>query len=72
MRITDTRMTSDRCADVAELRNGRWLITGHPGRSFDRNQAITAMTLAEVLAAAPPLGDPVWFFVQNWRDELDH
>ncbi|MDX3101098.1 hypothetical protein [Nonomuraea angiospora] len=48
--ITDTHMTSDGCPNVAELHAGGWTVTGYPGRLFDRNQAITAMLLAELLA----------------------
>lgn len=31
--------------------NGAWIISTHPARLFSRNQAITALTLAERLAA---------------------
>lgn len=48
--ITDTHMTSDGCPNVAVLREGGWTVTGYPGRLFDRDQAITAMLLAELLA----------------------
>ena len=39
----------------------------HPGRLFTRNQAITAMVLAERLAAGYGDDDP---FVIGWRAEL--
>ena len=32
--------------------HGAWIVSCHPGRLFTRNQAITAMVLAERLAAA--------------------
>ena len=45
-----------------------WNVSGLPGRLFTRNQAITAMVLAERLAA--DYGDDD-LFVIGWRDELD-
>ncbi|WP_406673714.1 hypothetical protein WBK31_33480 [Nonomuraea sp. N2-4H] len=56
--ITDTRMTSDGCPNVAELRAGGWTVTGYPGRLFDRHQAITAMLLAELLALTAQADGP--------------
>jgi hypothetical protein len=48
LRITDTKITSDEVGETARLADGcLWHVTGWPGREFDRNQAITAMTLAE-------------------------
>ena len=32
--------------------NGAWIVSTHPARLFSRNQAITALTLAERLATA--------------------
>ena len=59
---------------TAELRkraaadgHGAWIISCHPGRLFTRNQAITAMALAERLAAGYGDDDP---FVIGWREEL--
>ena len=48
-------------------RHGAWTISCHPGRLFTRNQAITAMVLAERLAAG--YGDDD-VFVIGWREEL--
>ena len=47
---------------------GVWTVSGWPGRLFTRNQAITAMVLAERLAAGYGDDDP---FVIGWREELD-
>ena len=44
-----------------------WIVSCHPGRLFTRNQAITAMVLAERLAADYGDDDP---FVSGWREEL--
>ena len=47
--------------------NGAWIVSTHPARLFSRNRAITALTLAERLAADYGDNDP---FVMNWRKEL--
>jgi hypothetical protein len=46
---------------------GAWVVSCHPGRLFTRNQAITAMVLAERLAAGYGDDDA---FVVGWREEL--
>ena len=68
--ITDTHMTSDDCPNVAELRGCRWSVTGYPGRTFDRNQAITAMLLAELLTQRPFPEDRIELLAVTWRAEL--
>ncbi|GAA3660905.1 hypothetical protein GCM10022224_025360 [Nonomuraea antimicrobica] len=68
--ITDTHMTSDDCPNVAELRGLRWSVTGYPGRTFDRNQGITAMLLAELLAQRPFPEDRTELLAATWRAEL--
>jgi hypothetical protein len=45
---------------------GRWIIDADPGR-VTRNQAITALVLADRLAAGYGDDDP---FVIGWREEL--
>ena len=45
---------------------GAWVVSGLPRRLFTRNQAITAMVLAERLAAG--YGDDD-LFVIGWREE---
>ena len=47
--------------------NGAWIVSTRPARLFSRNQAITALTLAERLAAGYGDDDP---FVRSWREEL--
>ena len=44
-----------------------WIVSCHPGRLFTRDQAITAMVLAERLAVG--YGDDD-LFVIGWRKEL--
>ena len=62
IRITDDTMTlqiGDRVVATARFSehaaadgNGAWIVSTHPARLFSRNQAITALTLAERLASA--------------------
>jgi hypothetical protein len=47
--------------------HGAWIVSERSGRLFTRNQAITAMVLAERLAAG--YGDDD-LFVIGWREEL--
>ena len=47
--------------------NGAWIVSTHAARLFSRDQAITALTLAERLAAGFGDDDP---FVKSWRAEL--
>lgn len=47
--------------------NGVWIVSTHPARLISRNQAITALTLAERLPASYAGDDP---FVMGWREEL--
>ena len=52
---------------VAADGQGAWIVSGLPRRLFNRNQAITAMVLAERLAAG--YGDDDLFII-GWREEL--
>ena len=61
--IATARYSSHAGADS----QGAWIVSGLPSRLFSRNQAITAMVLAERLAAGYDDGDP---FVIGWREEL--
>jgi hypothetical protein len=52
--ITDTYISSDLTEAYAEFRphaaangHGAWVVLGRHGRLFDRNQAISAMTIEE-------------------------
>ena len=47
--------------------NGAWIVSTHPARLFTRNHGITALTLAERLAAGYGDDDP---FVVSLRREL--
>ena len=61
--IATARCRSHAAADG----QGAWIVSGLPRRLFNRNQAITAMVLAERLAAG--YGDDD-LFVIGWREEL--
>jgi hypothetical protein len=76
-RIDDDFMTAEydgrvigtaRCSAYAAADGqGAWIVSDYPSRLFTRNQAITAMVLAERLAAG--YGDDD-VFVIGWREEL--
>ncbi len=71
--ITDTVIRSDQTTHTAlRSKSGRWHVSWLPGRTVDRNQAITAITLAEVVGARGVRlpGDPIWPFLDNWAAEL--
>jgi hypothetical protein len=61
--IATARFSQNAAADG----NGAWIVWTHPARLFTRNQAITALTLAERLAIGYGDDDP---FVIGWREEL--
>lgn len=68
--ITDERMKLRACsliiATAKRRSDGRWEVSDWP-RPLSRTQAITALTLAERLAAGYGDDDP---FVAAWRNEL--
>jgi hypothetical protein len=61
--VATARFSKDAAADG----NGAWIVSTHPARLFYRDQAITALTLAERLTYGYGDDDP---FVQTWRKEL--
>ena len=60
--------TARHSPQAAADRQGAWIVSGLPRRLFTRDQAITAMVLAERLAAGYGDDDP---FVAGWREELE-
>lgn len=79
MRITSERMTSDQTEHWAEPATddqyGPWRVSWLGGLEFTRNQAITAMTLAEAIEQMQrdgelSVGHPLWPHVQSWAGEL--
>jgi hypothetical protein len=71
--INDTTMTSDQTAHTARHtpnRNG-WEVSWLPGRTLDRNSAITAMILADTTADERVREDHrLWPHIQGWAAEL--
>jgi hypothetical protein len=79
-KITDTEMSSDQTRHTAAVVPGAvieggptaWSVSWLPGRLLLRNQAITAMVLAEAVGAAldPYAAERVWPFIEGWAAEL--
>jgi hypothetical protein len=72
--IHDTLMTSDQTAHTARqaLSPGEWEVSWLPGRTVDRNSAITAMILADLVGEEDlHEGHKLWPHIQGWAAELD-
>jgi hypothetical protein len=71
--ITNATMTSDQTPHTARhapSRNG-WEVSWLPGRTLDRNSAITAMILADTTADERVReGHQLWPQIQGWASEL--
>jgi hypothetical protein len=71
--IHDTAMTSDQTAHTARQaasRNG-WEVSWLPGQTLDRNTAITAMILADLVGEEDLHEDHrLWPHIQGWAAEL--
>jgi hypothetical protein len=71
--VNDTTMTSDQTPHTARhapSRNG-WEVSLLPGRTLDRNTAITAMILADTAADEHAReGHRLWPYIQGWAAEL--
>jgi len=70
--FTDTTITSSATPHTATATGGGWTVSWLPGRTLDRNQAITAMTIADMVGSAevPRADDPVWLHLDGWAAEL--
>lgn len=79
--ITDTDIVSDTTRHTAKLvklpsplTGYSWQVTWLPGRHLARDQAITAMTIAEMLIErSHVLADPaskLWWHMDGWAEEL--
>lgn len=74
---TDTLMTSNATPHTARWRpdaaadgQGAWVVSWLPLRLLTRDQAVTAMTLAEVVATEDVSADPWRLHVQGWAAAL--
>nr|WP_042198356.1 hypothetical protein [Kibdelosporangium sp. MJ126-NF4]CEL23346.1 hypothetical protein [Kibdelosporangium sp. MJ126-NF4]CTQ94508.1 hypothetical protein [Kibdelosporangium sp. MJ126-NF4] len=74
LRITDTAMTStatEHTARLVDAELGLWTVTWLGDRyQLGRNQAISAMTLAEAVAGGVSPSSPEWPHVVGWANEL--
>ena len=71
--INDTTMTSDQTPHTArhEPSQNGWQVSWLPGRTLDRNTAITAMILADTAADEHVReGHRLWPHIQGWAAEL--
>jgi hypothetical protein len=72
--IRDYTMTSNRTRHTARLVPGRqyaWEVSWLPGRRLNRDEAITAMVLADTTASGDVRpGHPAWPHLQGWAAEL--
>jgi hypothetical protein len=72
--ILDDTMTSDRSTHSARLTPGEehvWEVSWLPGRHLSRNNAITAMMLADVIGPGDThAGHRLWGHVESWAAEL--
>lgn len=72
-RITDTAMSSTSTDHTARRTHpaGQWRVSWLPSRILTRNEAATAMTIAEVVASRPAPGNRIWSALTAWAAELD-
>ena len=72
-RITDTAMSSTSTDHTARRTHptGQWRVSWLPRRLLTRNEAVTAMTIAEVVASRPARGNRIWSAVATMAAELD-
>ena len=70
--ISDTRMSSPDTPHIATVTGGGWQVSWLPGRTLDRNQAITAMTIANIVGGkgVPRADNPIWLHLDGWAAEL--
>ena len=72
--ILDDSMSSDYTTHRARLMPGRahlWEVSWLPGQRLDRNGAITAMVLADLVSSGDlQADDRQWIFAEGWAEEL--
>src|SRR6266568_3830976 len=65
-------MSSPDTPHTATAKGDGWEVSWLPGRTLDRNQAVTAMTIADIVGGRG-VGlseDPIWPHLDNWAAEL--
>lgn len=74
--ITDRSMISDVTEHRADESGELWLVSWCPETLLNRNQAITAMTIAETVGRIPAGAGPeaysskFWLHIDGWAAEL--
>jgi hypothetical protein len=69
--ITDDQMTAESSMHYAKRTDEGWLVSWLPGRLVSRNQATTAMVLAEYVGyGVTGPQDKRWAFIESWAAEL--
>jgi hypothetical protein len=70
--ITDTTMSSPATPHTATATGGGWTVSWLPGRTLTRDQATTAMVIANIVGSkgVPRADDPLWLFLDGWAAEL--
>lgn len=71
IKISDTHMSSPATPHTATATEQGWQVSWLPGRVLDRNQATTAMVIANIAASRNLTpGDKLWPHLDNWASEL--
>lgn len=72
IRITDTSMSSPATPHTATATDDGWEVSWLPGRKMTRNQATTAMIIADIVGGrgVGHADDPIWPHLDNWAAEL--
>jgi hypothetical protein len=72
IRITGTSMTSPATPHTAAATADGWEVSWLPGRTLTRNQATTAMVIANIVGGKGVglADDPIWPHLDNWAAEL--
>ena len=70
--ITDTSMNSPATPHTATATGGGWTVSWLPGRTLTRDQATTAMVIANIIGGrgVPRADDPIWLHLDGWAAEL--
>jgi hypothetical protein len=72
IRISGTHTSSSDTPHTAMATADGWRVSWLPGRTLDRNQATTAMVIANIVGSRG-VGlseDPIWPHLDNWAAEL--
>jgi hypothetical protein len=72
IRITETFMSSPATPHAARAAGEGWEVSWLPGRTLTRNQATTAMVIANVVGdkGVGLADDPIWPHLDGWAGEL--